>query len=114
MKPRLKPWYSISPSAYRLPFQGWTSSRFGIRCSQTRQAAWAYLLLTVSNLRACLEVVLWRRKWPIWGSHKGIFEPHSGAMGQKNGEVRFQKWSFAAQTATSKQALRLVACLSRK
>ena len=51
MKPRLKPWYSISPSAYRLPFQGWTSSRFGIRCSQPRQAAWAYLLLTVSNLR---------------------------------------------------------------
>ena len=35
----------------RLPFQGWTSSRFGIRCSQPRQAAWAYLLLPVSNLR---------------------------------------------------------------
>ena len=59
-----------------------------------------------TSLRACLDVVLWRRKWLILGSHKGIFEPHSGAMGRKNGEVRFQKWTFAAQTTTSKQALK--------
>ena len=35
----------------RLPFQAWMSSRFGIRCSQPRQATWAYLLITVSNVR---------------------------------------------------------------
>ena len=46
----------------RLPFQGWTSSRFGIRCSQPRQAAWAYLLLPVSNLSTTFAPaeVAWR------------------------------------------------------
>ena len=49
--------------------------------------------------------MLWKRKWSILGSRKAIFELHSGAMGRKNGEVRFQKRSFAAQTTTSKHAL---------
>ena len=57
-------------------------------------------------LRACLEVVLWQRKWLILGSHEAIFELHSGAMGRKNGKVRFQKRSFAAQMTTSKHALK--------
>ena len=56
-------------------------------------------------LRACLGVVLWQRKWLILGSHEAIFELHSGAMGRKNGKVRFQKRSFAAQMTTSKHAL---------
>ena len=51
-------------------------------------------------------MVLWQRKWLILGSHEAIFELHSGAMGRKNGKVRFQKRSFAAQMTTSKHALR--------
>ena len=50
---------------------------------------------TNASLRACLEVVLWKRKWQILGSHEGIIELHSGAMELKNGKVRFQKLPFA-------------------
>src|SRR5690606_7890063 len=57
-------------------------------------------------LRACLEVVLLKRKCQILGSHEGIFPPHSSATGRKNGKVRFQKLAFAAKMTTSKHALR--------
>ncbi len=56
-------------------------------------------------VRACLEVVLWKRKWPILGSHEAHFLAHSRATGQKIAEVRFEKRAFAAQMTTSKQAL---------
>ena len=56
-------------------------------------------------LRACLEVVLWKRKWQILGSDEAHFRAHSGAMGEKIAEIRFQKRTFAAQMTTSKHAL---------
>ena len=56
-------------------------------------------------VRACLEVVLLKRKSQILGSHEGIFSPHSSATGRKNGKVRFQEMGFAAKMTTSKHAL---------
>ena len=58
-------------------------------------------------LRACLEVVLWRRKWLILGSQEAHFLAHSSATGKKIAEMRFQKWAFAAQMTASKHALTL-------
>ena len=66
----------------------------------------------IIHLSACLEVVLWRRKLLILGSHKAIFEVHSSAMERKSGKVRFPKRQFAAQMTTSKQALKQSGLLS--
>ena len=45
-------------------------------------------------------------RWPDSGSHESHFELHSSAMGRKNGEVRFRRWSFAGQRVNSQQALK--------
>ena len=46
-------------------------------------------------VRACLEVVLWKRKCQILGSHKAHFFAHSSATSEKIAAVRFQRLAFA-------------------
>ena len=73
------------------------------------------LAVNLLFFRACLEVVLLKRKIQILGSDEGIFPSHSSATGRKNGKVRFQKLGFAAKMTTSKHALRIlsgVSCLA--
>ena len=78
-----------------------------LRCAtEGAQAAYQWAA-SEDSLRACLEVVLLKRKSQVLGSHEGIFSPHSSATGGKNGKVRFQEMGFAAKMTTSKHALSL-------
>ncbi|MCO6487310.1 MAG: hypothetical protein J5I98_02775, partial [Phaeodactylibacter sp.] len=53
-----------------------------------------YLHFEQLRFRVCLEVVLWKRKCQIWGSHKVHFLVHSLATDQKITAVRFQNLAF--------------------